>query len=100
MLEAPYNEVALAVHDAEAAGIDDTSSLRENRRKAQLWVVLTAMTTVFTIAAKRSGAVAEAGIAGEQAEPGGYSDRHARSGGSIRRGDRSAGRTWSGISKP
>ena len=39
-LEAPYNEVALAVHDAEAAGIDDTS-WRENRRKAQLWVVLT-----------------------------------------------------------
>ena len=25
-LEAPYNEVAVAVHDAEAAGIDDTSS--------------------------------------------------------------------------
>ena len=29
-LEAPYNEVALAVHDAEAAGIDDTSAARES----------------------------------------------------------------------
>ena len=40
-LEAPYNEVALDVHDAPAASIDDTS-WREDRRKAQLWVVVTA----------------------------------------------------------
>ena len=33
VLEAPYNEVALDVHDAPAASIDDTSS-REDRRKA------------------------------------------------------------------
>ena len=73
-LEAPYNEVALAVHDAEAAGIDDTS-WRENRRKAQLWVVLTAMTTVFAIAAKRSGAVAKA-LLGSKPNQVVTSDRH------------------------
>ena len=73
-LEAPYNEVALAVHDAEAAGIDDTS-WRENRRKAQLWVVLTAMTTVFTIAAKRSGAVVKA-LLGSKPNQVVTSDRH------------------------
>jgi transposase len=38
VLEAPYNELALDVHDAPAAGIDDTS-WREDRRKAQLWGV-------------------------------------------------------------
>jgi transposase len=59
VLDAPYHEVALEVHDAPAASIDDTS-WREDRRKAQLWVVVTAMTTVFTIAAKRSAAVAKA----------------------------------------
>ena len=69
VLEVPYNEVAVGVHDAPAAGIDDTS-WRENRRKAQLWVVVTALTTVFTIAAKRSGAVAKR--FGKQAEPGGH----------------------------
>ena len=74
VLEAPYHEVALAVHDAEAAGIDDTS-WRENRRKAQLWVVLTAMTTVFTIAAKRSGAVAKA-LLGSKPNQVVTSDRH------------------------
>ena len=73
-LEAPYNEVALAVHDAEAAGIDDTS-WRENRRKAQLWVVLTALTTVFTIAAKRSGAVVKA-LLGSKPNQVVTSDRH------------------------
>ena len=97
-LEAPYNEVALAVHDAEAAGIDDTS-WRENRRKAQLWVVLTALTTVFTIAAKRSGAVVKAVLRRSRTRwlPATDTARWRRS---IRRGDRSAGRTWSGISKP
>jgi transposase len=59
VLDAPYHEVAVAVHDAKAAGIDDTS-WRENRRKAQLSVVVTALTTVFTIVAKRSAAVAQA----------------------------------------
>jgi hypothetical protein len=35
VLESPYDEVAMGVHDASAAGIDDTS-WREDRRKAQL----------------------------------------------------------------
>jgi transposase len=74
VLEAPYNEVALAVHDAPAASIDDTS-WREDRRKAQLWVVVTALTTVFTIAAKRSAAVAKA-ILGSKPNQVVTSDRH------------------------
>src|SRR3954452_13616019 len=74
VLEAPYNEVALGVHDAPAASIDDTS-WREDRRKAQLWVAVTALTTVFTIAAKRSAAVAQA-ILGSQPNQVVTSDRH------------------------
>jgi len=74
VLEVPYNEVAVGVHDAPAAGIDDTS-WRENRRKAQLWVVVTALTTVFTIAAKRSGAVAKA-LLGSKPNQVVTSDRH------------------------
>src|SRR4051812_21060587 len=74
VLEAPYNEVALGVHDAPAASIDDTS-WREDHRKAQLWVVVTALTTVFTIAAKRSAAVAQA-ILGSQPNQVVTSDRH------------------------
>jgi transposase len=73
-LEAPYHEVALGVHDAPAAGIDDTS-WREDRGKAQLWVVVTALTTVFTIAAKRSGAVAKA-VLGSEPNQVVTSDRH------------------------
>ena len=74
VLEAPYNEVALGVHDAPAASIDDTS-WRENRRKAQLWVVVTALTTVFTIAAQRSAAVAKA-VLGSKPNQVVTSDRH------------------------
>src|SRR3954471_1219489 len=74
VLEAPYNEVALDVHDAPAASIDDTS-WREDRRKAQLWVVVTALTTVFTIAARRSAAVAKA-ILGSKPNQVVTSDRH------------------------
>jgi transposase len=74
VLEAPYNEVALGVHDAPAASIDDTS-WREDRRKAQVWVVVTALTTVFTIAAKRSAAVAKA-LLGSQPNQVVTSDRH------------------------
>src|SRR3954454_20173817 len=74
VLEAPYNEVALGVHDAPAASIDDTS-WREDRRKAQLWVAVTALTTVFTIAAKRSAAVAKA-ILGSKPNQVVTSDRH------------------------
>jgi transposase len=74
VLDAPYHEVALAVHDAPAVSIDDTS-WREDRRKAQLWVAVTAMTTVFTIAAKRSAAVAKA-ILGSKPDQIVTSDRH------------------------
>ncbi len=91
VLEAPYNEVALGVHDAPAASIDDTS-WRENRRKAQLWVVVTALTTVFTIAAKRSAAVAKAVLEVSRTKLSPPTDT-ARWSGSIRSGDRSAGRT-------
>src|SRR4051812_6714788 len=97
VLEAPYNEVALGVHDVEAVGIDDTS-WRENRHKAQLWVVVTALTTVFTIAAQRSAAVAKA-VLGSKPNQGSPATDTARSSGSIRRGGRSAGRTWSATSK-
>jgi transposase len=74
VLEAPFNELALEVHDAPAVAIDDTS-WREDRRKAQLWVVVTAMTTVFTIAAKRSAAVAKA-VLGSKPDQVVTSDRH------------------------
>ena len=74
VLEAPYNEVALAVHDAQAVSIDDTS-WRENRGKAQLWVVVTALTTVFTIAARRTAAVAQA-LLGSKPNQVVTSDRH------------------------
>jgi transposase len=74
VLEAPYNEVALGVHDAPAVSIDDTS-WREDRRKSQLWVAVTALTIVFTIAAKRSAAVAKA-ILGSKPNQVVTSDRH------------------------
>jgi transposase len=59
VLEAPYNELAVAVHQAEAANIDETS-WRENRRKVWLWVTVTKLVTVFTIAGSRAGDVAKA----------------------------------------
>ncbi|WP_406694666.1 transposase [Singulisphaera sp. Ch08] len=58
-LEAPYNELALSVHQAEVANIDETS-WREQLRKVWLWVTVTRLTTVFTIAKNRSGAIARA----------------------------------------
>src|SRR4051794_14292073 len=48
---------------------------RGARRKAQLWVAVTALTTVFTIAAKRSAAVAKA-ILGSKPNQVVTSDRH------------------------
>src|SRR3954471_1941164 len=74
VLEAPYNEVATGVHDSPAVCIDDTS-WREDRRKAQLWAAVTALTTVFTIAAQRSAAVAKA-ILGSKPNQVVTSDRH------------------------
>ena len=40
VLEAPYNELAVSVHHAEAANIDETS-WRQNRKKVWLWATVT-----------------------------------------------------------
>ena len=58
-LEAPYNELAVAVHTAEVIHADETS-WREERHKARLWAAVTAMFTVFTIARNRTAKVAQA----------------------------------------
>jgi transposase len=58
-LEAPYNELATSVHQAEVVNIDETS-WRENRRKVWLWATVTGFFTVFTVAKNRSGEVAKA----------------------------------------
>ena len=64
VLEAPYNELAVAVHSARAANIDETS-WREALMKAWLWVTVTRSFTVFTIARRRSGEVAQALLGSE-----------------------------------
>ncbi len=64
VLEAPYNELAASVHFAKAANIDETS-WRQDRRKAWLWVTVTRIATVFTIARHRSGEVARALLGSE-----------------------------------
>jgi transposase len=56
-LAAPYQELADSVHQAEVVNIDETG-WREDRRKAWLWVAVTAWATVFTIAARRTAEVA------------------------------------------
>src|SRR5262249_17196156 len=58
-LEAPYNQLATAVHTAEVVHADDTS-WREDRHKAWLWASVTAVFTIFTIARNRSAQVAQA----------------------------------------
>jgi transposase len=57
-LAEPYHELARSVLEAEAVNIDETG-WREDRRKAWLWVTVTALATVFTIARNRSAAVAQ-----------------------------------------
>jgi transposase len=64
ILEAPYNELAVSVHSAKAANIDETS-WPEDRKKAWLWVTVTQIATVFTIARHRSGDVARALLGSE-----------------------------------
>jgi transposase len=59
VLEAPYHELAVSVQRAEDVNIDETS-WREDRRKAWLWVTVTKLATVFTIAGTRAGEVAKA----------------------------------------
>ena len=68
-LAALYQELADSVHQAEVVNIDETA-WRENRRKAWLWVTVTAWATVFTIAGNRSGQVAQA-LLGSEGRPGG-----------------------------
>ena len=72
-LEAPYNELAAAVHTADVIGADETS-WRQERGKAWLWVAVTALFTVFTIARNRSAAVARA-VLGTQEGPIAVTDR-------------------------
>jgi transposase len=57
-LAEPYRELAASVLEAEAVNIDETG-WREDRRKAWLWVTMTAMATVFTIAGRRTAQVAQ-----------------------------------------
>jgi len=58
-LEAPYNQLATAIHDAKVTNIDETS-WRQERLKFWLWATVTRLFTVFTIAKARSGAIAKA----------------------------------------
>jgi transposase len=72
-LEAPVNELAIAVHQADAVNIDETS-WRQDRRKVWLWVAVTKMATVFTIATNRATDVAQA-LLGSQEDQVVTSDR-------------------------
>src|SRR5215471_1166146 len=72
-LQAPYNELAVAVHTAEVIGADETG-WREDRHKAWLWVAVTALLTVFTIARNRSAQVARA-VLGTRKGPIAVTDR-------------------------
>jgi len=58
-LEAPYNELATAVHTAAVIHADETS-WREQRGKAWLWATVAGLITVFTIARNRNAQVAQA----------------------------------------
>jgi transposase len=73
-LEAPYNELAAAVHQAAVVNVDETS-WRQERRKVWLWTTVTAMMTVFTIARNRSAEVARA-VLGTQDGPIAVTDRY------------------------
>lgn len=66
-LEAPYNELAVAVHHAKVTNIDETS-WRERLRKVWLWATVTPWFTVFTIARNRSGEVARALLGSEDGQ--------------------------------
>jgi transposase len=72
-LAEPYRELAQSVQQAEAVNIDETG-WRQDRRKAWLWVTMTAMATVFTIARNRSAAVAR-GLLGDKEDQVVTSDR-------------------------
>ncbi len=72
-LQAPYNELATAVHTAGVIGADETG-WREDRHKAWLWAAVTALFTVFTIARNRNARVARA-VLGTQDGPIAVTDR-------------------------
>src|SRR5215469_14463244 len=72
-LEAPYNQLAAAVHTAEVIHADETS-WREDRDKAWLWATVAGVITVFTIARKRNAQVAQA-VLGTQEGPVAVTDR-------------------------
>ncbi len=72
-LQAPYNELATAVHTAGVIGADETG-WREDRHKAWLWAAVTALFTVFTIARNRTARVARA-VLGTQDGPIAVTDR-------------------------
>jgi transposase len=72
-LQAPYNELADAVHTAAVIGAAETS-WRQERGKAWLWVAVTALFTVFTIARNRGAAVARA-VLGTREGPIAVTDR-------------------------
>jgi transposase len=72
-LAQPYHEAARSVLEAEAVNLDETG-WREDRHKAWLWVTVTAMATVFTIARNRSARVAR-GLLGDKEDQVVSSDR-------------------------
>jgi transposase len=67
VLEAPYNELAIAVHRAAVTNIDETS-WRERLRKVWLWAVVTPLFSVFTIAKNRNADVAKALLGSEDGQ--------------------------------
>ena len=67
VLEAPYNELAVAVHHAKATNIDETS-WRERLKKVWLWATVAPLFTVFTIAKSRGGDVARALLGSEDGQ--------------------------------
>jgi transposase len=73
-LEAPYNELAAAIHTAPVVHVDETS-WREDKGKAWLWATVAGLITVFTIARKRNAQVAQA-VLGTQDEPIAVTDRY------------------------
>jgi transposase len=72
-LQAPYNELAAAVHTADVICADETS-WRQERGKAWLWVAVTGLFSVFTIARRRNAQVAQA-VLGTQEGPIAVTDR-------------------------
>jgi transposase len=59
VLQAPDDELATAVHTAAVTHADETG-WREDRHKARLWVAVTALFTVVTIARNRTAKVVQA----------------------------------------